>query len=79
MGRVTAIYFLFVSLLGQALGPFLVGFGSENMFTGAHALAISFALFNGIFGVAMLISVLVLRQRLRRTAASDEPKELQAV
>lgn len=79
MGRVTAIYFLFVSLLGQALGPFLVGFGSENMFTGAHALASSFALFNGFFGVAMLISVLLLRQRLRRTVASKEPMELQAL
>ena len=68
MGRVTAIYFLFVSLLGQALGPFLVGFGSQNMFSGTAALASSFALFNGIFGVAMLVSVVLLRQRLRRTA-----------
>jgi MFS family permease len=78
MGRVTAIYFLFVSLLGQALGPFLVGFGSQNMFTGPHALASSFALFNGIFGVAMLVSVLLLRQRLRRTAGLAETTALQA-
>ena len=77
MGRVTAIYFLFVSLLGQALGPFLVGFGSQNMFAGTTALASSFALFNGIFGVAMLVSVLLLRQRLRRTASSAETKVMQ--
>jgi MFS family permease len=69
MGRVTAIYFLFVTLIGQSLGPFLVGFGSQNMFSGKHALASSFAFFNGLFGVAMLASVLLLRQRLRRTAA----------
>jgi MFS family permease len=69
MGRVTAIYFLFVSLLGQALGPFLVGFGSQNLFTGRTALASSFALFTGLFGIAMLICVVVLRQRLRRKAS----------
>ncbi len=73
MGRVTAIYFLFVSLLGQALGPFLVGFGSQNMFSGTAALASSFALFNGIFGVAMLVSVLLLRHRLRRIAPVASP------
>ncbi len=78
MGRVTAIYFLFVSLLGQALGPFLVGFGSQNMFSGTSALANSFALFNGIFGVAMLVSILILRQRLRRTARLAESKVLQS-
>ena len=77
MGRVTAIYFLFVSLLGQALGPFLVGFGSQNLFAGTTALASSFALFNGIFGVAMLVSVLLLRQRLRRTATSAETTVMQ--
>ena len=68
MGRVSAIYFLFVSFLGQALGPFLVGFGSQNLFTGKTALASSFALFTGLFGIAMLNSVAVLRQRLRRNA-----------
>ena len=65
MGRVTAIYFLFVNLLGQALGPFLVGYGSQNMFTGRTALASSFALFTGLFGIAMLLSVEVLRRRIR--------------
>jgi MFS transporter, Spinster family, sphingosine-1-phosphate transporter len=78
MGRVTAIYFLFVSLLGQALGPFLVGFGSQNLFTGPHALASSFALFTGIFGVAMLVAVMLLRLRLRRAAGLAETKVLQA-
>jgi len=68
MGRITAIYFLFVSLLGQALGPFLVGYGSQDLFTGRTALASSFALCTGIFGIAMLISVEVLRRRICREA-----------
>ena len=74
MGRVTAIYFLFVSLLGQTLGPFLVGFGSQKLFNGTTALASSFGLFSGIFGVAMLIAVLLLRQRLRRMTAVSEDR-----
>lgn len=65
MGRVTAIYFVFQSLLGQALGPFLVAFGSEKMFTGQTALAHSFALWTGVFGVVMIAAVLVLRHQLR--------------
>ena len=72
MGRVTAIYFLFVNLLGQALGPFLVGYGSQGFFTGKTALAHSFALFTGLFGIAMLFSVEVLRRRLRRRS-SEQP------
>jgi MFS family permease len=78
MGRVTAIYFLFVSLFGQALGPFFVGYGSQNLFVGTHALASSFALFNGLFGLAMLVSVLLLRQRLRCKAESAKPEALQS-
>ena len=65
MGRVTAIYFIFQSLLGQALGPFLVAFGSQKMFTGQTALAHSFALWTGAFGVVMIVAVVVLRSRLR--------------
>jgi MFS transporter, Spinster family, sphingosine-1-phosphate transporter len=68
MGRVTAIYFLFVNLLGQALGPFLVGYGSQNIFSGRTALASSFALFTGLFGIAMVISIEVLRRQIRRNA-----------
>ena len=71
MGRVTAIYFLFQSLLGQALGPFLVAYGSQNMFTGRTALATSFALWTGIFGVGMVIAVAVLRAQLRRRAGAQ--------
>lgn len=74
MGRVTAVYFLFQSLLGTALGPFLVAFGSQNMFTGRTALASSFALWTGVYGIAMIAAVLVLRQRLRRSAASPKPE-----
>ena len=65
MGRVTAVYFIFQSLLGQALGPFLVAFGSQSLFTGPTALANSFALWMGVFGIGMVIAVAVLRQRLR--------------
>jgi MFS family permease len=78
MGRVTAIYFLFVSLIGQAAGPFLVGFGSQQLFAGKEALAHSFSLFNGIFGTAMLVAVLMLRQRLRQTAAASAAMVAQA-
>ena len=70
MGRVTAIYFIFQSLLGQALGPFLVAFGSQKMFTGQTALAQSFALWTGVFGVVMILAVLVLRRRL---SSHDNP------
>ena len=66
MGRVTAVYFIFQSLLGQALGPFLVAYGSQNMFSGRTALATSFALWMGVFGVGMALSVAVLRARLRK-------------
>ena len=66
MGRVTAVYFLFQSLLGQALGPFLVAFGSQNMFNGPTALADSFALWTGVYGIGMVMAVLVLRATLRR-------------
>ena len=72
MGRVTAVYFVFQSLLGQALGPFLVAFGSQTLFTGRTALATSFALFCGLFGIGMTAAVVVLRHRLRRQA-SNEP------
>ena len=65
MGRVTAVYFIFQSLLGQALGPFLVAYGSQNMFSGRTALAHSFGLWTGVFGVGMTIAVLALRQSLR--------------
>ena len=68
MGRVTAVYFLFQSLLGQALGPFLVAFGSQHIFTGRTALAYSFSLWTGVYGVAMVAAVLILRHRLGRTA-----------
>lgn len=66
MGRVTAVYFIFQSLLGQALGPFLVASGSQYMFSGRTALATSFGFWMGLFGVGMVISVFVLRQRLRQ-------------
>lgn len=65
MGKVTAVYFIFQSLLGAALGPFLVAFGSQKMFDGHDALANSFALWMGLFGVGMVIAVAVLRHRLR--------------
>ena len=71
MGRVTAVYFIFQSLLGQALGPFLVAFGSQNMFSGRLALANSFALWMGVFGVGMIISVAVLRRALRQQVGSE--------
>ena len=70
MGKVTAIYFIFQSLLGQALGPFLIAFGSENMFTGPMALASSFAFWMGVFGLGMIVAVAVLRQRLKAKAAA---------
>ncbi len=70
MGKVTAVYFIFQSLLGQALGPFLVAYGSQNMFTGPKALASSFGLWTGVFGVGMVIAIWVLRQRLRRDTGS---------
>ncbi|MEO7786715.1 MAG: MFS transporter [Sphingomicrobium sp.] len=66
MGRVTAVYFLFQSLLGQALGPFLVAFGSQKIFTGPTALASSFALWTGLFGIGMIIAAGILRRRLRQ-------------
>lgn len=66
MGRVTAVYFIFQSLLGQALGPFLVASGSQYMFSGRAALATSFAFWMGLFGVGMVIAVAVLRHKLRR-------------
>ena len=70
MGRVTAVYFIFQSLLGQALGPFLVAFGSQSLFSGRSALATSFALWTGVFGVGMVVAVTVLRQELKlKTAA----------
>ena len=69
MGRVTAVYFIFQSLLGQALGPYLVAYGSQNMFSGRAALATSFALWMGVFGVGMVISVAVLRARMRGQAS----------
>lgn len=73
MGKVTAVYFIFQSLLGQALGPFLVAFGSQSMFEGRAALATSFALWMGLFGVGMVVAVWALRQRLRRDApAADD-------
>ena len=71
MGRVTAVYFIFQSLLGQALGPFLVAFGSQNMFGGRTALANSFALWMGVFGVGMIISVWALRRVLRQQGNSE--------
>ena len=71
MGRVTAVYFIFQSLLGQALGPFLVAFGSERIFSGRTALANSFALWTGLFGVGMVIAAIILRNTLR--ARSGEP------
>lgn len=70
MGRVTAVYFIFQSLLGQALGPFLVASGSQYMFNGRTALATSFAFWMGLFGVGMVISVAVLRHKLRRKTVS---------
>ena len=75
MGRVTAVYFIFQSLLGQALGPFLVASGSQYMFSGRTALASSFAFWMGLFGVGMVISVAVLRHKLRRKATSDRMTE----
>ena len=72
MGRVTAVYFLFQSLLGQSLGPFLVAFGSQSMFEGRTALAHSYALWNGVFGVIMVTAVLMLRQRLKASPSLPE-------
>lgn len=71
MGKVTAVYFIFQSLLGQALGPFLVAFGSQHMFTGRTALASSFGLWMGLFGVGMVLAVLALRSRLRGQVVED--------
>lgn len=71
MGRVTAIYFLFQSLLGQALGPFLVAFGSQNLFEGRTALAHSFSLWTGIYGIAGIAAVLALRSRLHRQPLAE--------
>lgn len=68
MGKVTAVYFIFQSLLGQALGPFLVAFGSQKMWSGPSALATSFGVWMGVFGVGMVVAVWALRARLRRDA-----------
>lgn len=73
MGRVTAVYFLFQSLLGTALGPFLVAFGSQRMFEGRTALAHSFAFWTGLYGLAMVLAVLKLRSGLRARSAPAKP------
>ena len=65
--------FVPVSLLGQALGPLLVGFGSQNMFSGPTALASSFALFTGLFGMAMIVSAALLRRNIRWFAQTASP------
>lgn len=64
MGRVTALYFMFQSLFGHAMGPLLVGLGSEHLFEGRFALAHSFALCCGLFGIATIWSVSLLKRRV---------------
>lgn len=66
MGRITSIYFLFQTLLGQALAPFLIALGSQRIFAGPTALARSMAVNCTMFGIACAIAALVLRAMLRR-------------
>ncbi|NIJ07320.1 MFS family permease [Sphingomonas vulcanisoli] len=65
MGRATAVYFLFQSLLGASLGPYLIALGSQKVFPGPAGLGTSFGIFCGLFGAAMAVAVVVLRRQLR--------------
>ena len=73
IGRVTAIYFLFQSLLGQTLGPFLVAYGSQRVFTGPTALAQSMVANCIAYGVAAIASAIALRAVMRHRERTAVP------
>ncbi len=68
MGKVTAIYLLVFTLLGQGFGPLLVAAISDHFFTGPQALG--FALGTAAAGLMALalVAILLLLARARRGA-----------
>ena len=70
MGKITGVYLLFQTLVGQALGPMLIAVGSEKVFHGRAGLPDAFALMMGLFGLGAAAAALALRRALRRTVRS---------
>ena len=69
MGRVSAVYLLFQTLLGQALGPLIVALIGAR-FSGTNALAYGLALAMAGFALVAVVSALALGRELGRAESA---------
>jgi hypothetical protein len=66
MGKVTAIYLLVFTLLGQRFGPLLVAAISDAFYTGPQALGFALGTAAAVLMVLALLAILLLHRRARR-------------
>jgi MFS family permease len=68
MGKVTAIYLLVFTLLGQGFGPLLVAAISDNFYTGPQAMGFALGTAAAVLMALALLAILLLHRRARREA-----------
>ena len=75
-GRMTAIYLLVANIAGMGIGPLLIGFCSEHLFSGPTSLGQALALITGI-SLAIGLTILALtRTAIAAAIKANESKEL---
>jgi MFS family permease len=69
-GQTSAVFLFCLNVLASAVGPTLVGWLSENVFTGARGLGLAIG---SVVGAALLIAALVLWRALAATRLAMQP------
>ena len=71
VGKVTAIHFAWVGIVGTAVGPTLVATLSDRLFSGPSALGQSLSLVSGFMCLVALVGFAFLAMRARRARAGS--------
>lgn len=74
-GRMSAIYLLVANIAGMGIGPFIIGFCSEHVFSGPTSLGKSLALITGLAVVGSLIILATTRRAIAAAIAENEALE----
>lgn len=75
-GRMSAIYLLVANIAGMGIGPLLIGFCSEHLFSGPTSLGQSLALITGLAVGISLIILAATRGAIAAAIKANEQKEL---
>lgn len=74
-GRMSAIYLLVANIAGMGIGPFIIGFCSEHVFSGPTSLGQSLALITGLAVAGSLVILTATRKSIAAAIAENEALE----